>query len=61
MDKLVPEFSKSEKTSPAVDNELAMIIAGLINNKLPKPKLDELLGQYHRPENCNSYLLKLIP
>ena len=53
---LIHEFSTSEKTSPAVDNELATIIDGLINNKLPKPKFDELLGQYHRPANCNSWL-----
>ena len=48
MDELVPEFSTSEKP--------ATIIAGLINNKLPKPKLDELLAQYHRLANCNSLL-----
>lgn len=56
LDELVNEFSTSEITSPAVDDELAKIIDGLINNKLPKPKLDELLGKYHRPENCNSLL-----
>ena len=53
---LVQEFSTSEKTSPAVDSELAKIIEGLINNKLPKAKLDELTERYHRPENCTFLL-----
>ena len=53
---LAQEFSTSEKTSPAVDSELARIIEGLINNKLPKAKLDELTERYHRPEN-STFLL----
>ena len=56
LEELVHEFSTSDKTSPAVDDELAKLIDGLITNKLPKPKLDELLGKYHRPENCTSLL-----
>ena len=53
---LAQEFSTSEKTGPAVDIELATILEGLINNKLPKAKLDELTERYHQPENCNFLL-----
>ena len=53
---LAQEFSTGEKTSPAVGGELAKIIQGLINNRLPKAKLDELHGKYLQPENCNLLL-----
>ena len=49
---LVQEFAAGEKTSQAVDDELAKLIEKLINNKLPKTKLDYLHAQYLRPENC---------
>ena len=53
---LTQEFSTCEKTGQAVDAELATILEGMINNKLPKAKLDELTERYHRPENCNFLL-----
>ena len=46
------EFSVTEKTSAPVDDDLAKIVMGLINDKLPKMKLDELTEKYSRPENC---------
>ena len=45
------EFSVTEKTSAPVDDDRAKIVMGLINDKLPKMKLDELTEKYSRPEN----------
>ena len=53
---LAQEFATSEKTSPPIDDDLVKIIDGLINDKLPKAKLDELTDKYARPENCKLLL-----
>ena len=46
------EFSTNERTSSSIDDDLLKIIEGLINNKLPKEKIDGLTEKYPRPENC---------
>lgn len=46
------EFSTTDKTSPRVVEDLVKIVKSLINDKLPKTKLDELTEKYSRPENC---------
>ena len=49
---LSAEFSTNERTSSSIDGDLLKIIEGLINNKLPKEKIDGLTDKYPRPENC---------
>ena len=49
---LAAEFSTNERTSSSIDDDLLKIIEGLINNKLPKEKIDGLVEKYPRPENC---------
>lgn len=51
---LTQQFSTSEKTSAPIDEDLAKMIEGLINDKLPKTKLEELIEKYARPENCTN-------
>lgn len=51
---LTQQFATSEKTSPPIDGDLAKMIDDLINDKLPKAKLEELTDKYCRPENCNN-------
>ena len=46
------EFSTNERTSSSISDDLRKIIAGIINNKLPKEKIDGLTEKYPRPENC---------
>ena len=46
------EFSVAEKTGPAIDEKLAQLVTGLIPEKLPRTKLDELVELYPRPDNC---------
>ena len=49
---LSAEFSTNERTSSSVDGDLLKIIEGLVNNKLPKEKIDGLTEKYPRPGNC---------
>ena len=42
----------AEKTCPTVDEKLAQLVTGLIPEKLPKTKLDELVEKYPRLDNC---------
>ena len=49
---LALEFSTVEKTSAALHTDLAELVNGLINDKVPKEKLDQLQDKYLRPENC---------
>ena len=49
---LSAELSTNERTSSSIDDDLLKIIEGLINNKLPKEKIDGLTEKYPRPENC---------
>ena len=37
------EFYTNERTSSSIDDDLLKIIKGLINNKLPKEKIDGLI------------------
>ena len=53
---LVKEFTPVEKTSGALQSELAELVNGLINDKLPKEKLAQLQEKYLRPENCPFFL-----
>ena len=46
------EFSVAEKTGPAIDEKLAQLVTGLIPEKLPRTKLDELVEKYPRPNYC---------
>ena len=49
---LSAEFSTNERTSSSVDGDLLKIIEGLVNNKLPKEKIDGVTEKYPRPGNC---------
>ncbi len=49
---LALEFSTVEKTSAALDTDLAELVNGLINDRVPKEKLDQSQDKYLRPENC---------
>ncbi|XP_074629361.1 uncharacterized protein LOC141886973 [Acropora palmata] len=49
---LAAEFSTNERTSSSIDDDLLKIIEGLINNKLPKERIDGSTEKYPRPENC---------
>ena len=49
---LADEFSVSERTSAPLSTGLAGIVNGLLKDKLPKEKLQEVQPQYVRPENC---------
>ena len=49
---LSAEFSTKETTSSSIDGDPLKIIEGLINNKLPKEKIDGLTEKYPRSENC---------
>ncbi len=49
---LALEFSTVEKTSAALHTDLAELVNGLISDKVPKEKLDQLQNKYLRPENC---------
>ena len=54
---LSAEFSTNERTSSSIDGDLLKIIEGLINNKLPKEKIDGLTEKYPRPENCKALVV----
>ena len=49
---LADEFSVSERTSAPISIGLAEIVNGLLKDKLPKEKLQEVQPKYVRPENC---------
>ena len=50
---LVEEFATTgKKIGSAVDKKLATMVEELIKSKLPKPKLEEIINKYPRPENC---------
>ena len=49
---LADEFSVSERTSVPISIGLAEIVNGLLKDKLPKEKLQEVQPKYVRPENC---------
>ena len=49
---LADEFSVSERTSAPISTGLAEIVNGLLKDKLPKEKLQEVQPKYVRPENC---------
>ena len=53
---LADEFTCSvlEKTSPAIDANLAEIVESLLTEKLTKEKLAEVQNKYLRPENCTN-------
>lgn len=51
---LAEEFSVAEKTSPAIDANLADIVKSLLTEKLSKDKLTEVQNKYLRPENCTN-------
>ena len=59
-DDLAAEFSTTDKAGPPVDGKLADIITDLLQNPLPKAKLDELVTKYPRPENCQSLVAPKI-
>ena len=51
---LAEEFSVTEKTSPAINANLAEIVKSLLNEKLPKEKLSEVQAKYLRSQNCTN-------
>lgn len=51
-DALIDEFCITDKPGPAIHEKLAAMVKELLVGKLPKTKLEELLGKYPRPENC---------
>lgn len=57
---LAEEFSVAEKTSPAIDANLADIVKSLLTEKLSKDKLAEVQNKYLRPENCTDLVAPKI-
>ena len=57
---LAEEFSVIERTSPAINANLAEIVKSLINEKLSKEKLSEVQAKYLRPENCTDLVAPKI-
>ena len=57
---LAEEFSVAEKTSPAIDANLADIVKSLLTEKLSKDKLAEVQNKYQRPENCTNLIAPKI-
>jgi len=57
---LAEEFNVTEKTSPAIDENLVEIVKSLLNEKLPKEKLSEVQAKYLRPENCTNLVAPKI-
>jgi len=57
---LAEEFTVTEKTSSAIDTNLAEIVKSLLNDKLPKEKLSEVQAKYLRPENCTNLVAPKI-
>ena len=49
---LAPQFNVGEKAGPPIDKVLSNIMQSLVNDKLPKEKLDALQKDYLRLENC---------
>ena len=49
---LASQFIGGEKAEPPIDKVLSKIMQSLVNEKLPKEKLDALQRDYLRPENC---------
>ena len=49
---LADEFSVSKPTSAPLSTGLVEIVFGLLNNKLPKEKVQEVQPQSVRPKNC---------
>ena len=58
--KSLDEFSILEKTSPAIDANLAEIVKSLLTEKLTKEKLAEVQNKYLRPENCTNLVAPKI-
>ena len=50
-------LNTKKTTSSPIDDDLMKNIGGLINNKLPKEKIDGLTGKYPRPENCKLFVV----
>ena len=57
---LADEFSVLEKTSPAIDANLAEIVESLLTEKLTKETLAEIQNKYLRPENCTNLVAPKI-
>ena len=57
---LAEEFSVAEKTSPAIDANLADIVKSLLTEKVAKDKLTEVQNKYCRPENCTNLVAPKI-
>ena len=57
---LADEFSVLEKTSPAIDANLAEKVKSLLTEKLTKEKLAEVQNKYLRPENCTNLVAPKI-
>ena len=49
---LADEFSVSERTSAPISTGLAETVNGLLKDRLPKEKSQEVQAKYVRPENC---------
>ena len=58
--KSLDEFSILEKTSPAIDANLAETVKSLLTEKLTKEKLAEVQNKYLRPENCTNLVAPKI-
>ena len=57
---LAEEFSVAERTSPAIDANLADIVKSLLTEKVAKDKLTEVQNKYCRPENCTNLVAPKI-
>ena len=54
------QFATGEKTGPSIDKVLSNIMQSLLNEKLPKEKLDAVQKEYLRPENCTNVVAPKI-
>lgn len=50
-DELAVYFSATDKTGSPFDDMLTKLVAELLTDKLPTTKIEELTGNYVRPEN----------
>eukprot|EP00794_Sanderia_malayensis_P002378 gene2378-2741_t len=54
------QFATGEKTGPSIDKVLSNIMQRLLNEKLPKEKLDAVQKAHLRPENCTNVVAPKI-
>ena len=49
---IAASFQLEEKCSPAVSEQLATLVNGVVRDRLPENVFADKLGLYNRPKNC---------